>query len=165
MNEQIIIESLKEISDLGKCRVGDIIFNFQYLGQRIVAIYPHDAEKIELACGIRCTRDGKYNEKDIYPMFFTQNPYTYILEKFGNQERIVEVEISSAWYKRRLITILPNGDAICYKVESDKHYMDNIEKTNGVSAWKNWREVPTIPTFTKEQICKALNVEDFEIKD
>jgi len=102
-----------------------------------------------------------------YPSCFTQNPFEYILTKIGNKERIIEVEnFNDMWIKRRLITIMPNGSALCYSTNTNSS-LDSVEKSDDTTLWtrQEWREVQTIPTFTKEQICNALGVDNFEIKE
>lgn len=164
MNEQKIIEALKEISDLRNVKVGDKVWTVQDGWDEIVDI--NLGEEYTIGTNInRYALDGIYVKGEYLPCCFTQNPFTYILEKFSNQERIVEVDLGGTWFKRRLIKLMPNGYACVYGAIGVNHFCDSIEKTNDIGMYSIWREVPTIPTFTKEQICKALNVDDFEIKE
>ena len=162
--EQQINEALKEISDLRNCKVGDKVWTVQNGWTEVVEIdltdkYPIDNDNNTYSL------DGLYVENEHTPSCFTQNPYEYILKKFGNQERIVEVEIGGCWFLRKLINVMPNGYAAVYGAKGANQFCDSIEKTNEIGVYGIWREFTIIPTFTKEEICKVLGVDNFKIKE
>ena len=94
------------------------------------------------------TANGFCLKTDALPSLFKTNPYEWLSEQ--EKERVIEVKTNGVWRKRVLIKIT-NGRAVCWNWATT--IVDSKEQ-EGLTAWEDWRELPT--KITKEEALKML---------
>ena len=95
------------------------------------------------------TADGFSITTDALPSLFKTNPYEWLAEQ--EKERVILIKNNNGvWCKRVLIKII-NGYAVCWNWATT---IEASKEQEGLTAWEEWRELPT--TITKEEALKML---------